>query len=180
MTDHERQHLDEQGYVVLHGVIDAGLLDGLRTRIHELFQEEGDRAGHEFRTEEHARRLANLVDKGDVFRRAIALRLPDPQSGCIRADGADLRVPLPSVEALWVRPPNGTIDPERSLRKLLGEKRTRDLVLLRNGDRVEGVVTGIDSGGSCNVAVDGKETLLPFGRVAAVAPRAVSSRGSRS
>jgi ectoine hydroxylase-related dioxygenase (phytanoyl-CoA dioxygenase family) len=38
-----------------------------------VFDEEGDRAGHEFRTEEHAHRLANLVDKGAIFRRAIVL-----------------------------------------------------------------------------------------------------------
>ena len=34
---------------------------------------ERDRAGVEFRTEAHAHRLANLVDKGEVFRRAIVL-----------------------------------------------------------------------------------------------------------
>jgi ectoine hydroxylase-related dioxygenase (phytanoyl-CoA dioxygenase family) len=59
--------------VVLDAFMDDGLRDRLRRRILELFEEEGDRAGHEFRTEEHAHRLANLVDKGDVFRRAIAL-----------------------------------------------------------------------------------------------------------
>jgi ectoine hydroxylase-related dioxygenase (phytanoyl-CoA dioxygenase family) len=53
--------------------MDAALLRGLRARILELFEEEGDRAGHEFRNEEHARRLANLVDKGEIFRRAIVL-----------------------------------------------------------------------------------------------------------
>jgi hypothetical protein len=73
MTASQRAALDEQGYVVLEGAMGPELLDGLRRRIHELFEEEGDRAGHEFRTEEHAHRLANLVDKGDVFRRAIAL-----------------------------------------------------------------------------------------------------------
>jgi ectoine hydroxylase-related dioxygenase (phytanoyl-CoA dioxygenase family) len=73
MTELQRAHLDEQGYVVLEDCMGRGLLDGLRRRIHELFEEEGDRAGHEFRTEEHARRLANLVDKGEVFRRAIML-----------------------------------------------------------------------------------------------------------
>lgn len=73
MTTQEQQHLDEQGYVVLEPGIDAPFLNELRGRILELFEEEGDRAGHEFRTEEHARRLANLVDKGEVFRRAIAL-----------------------------------------------------------------------------------------------------------
>lgn len=49
------------------------LLRDLRSRILQLFDEEGDRAGSEFRLEEHAHRLANLVDKGEVFRRAIVL-----------------------------------------------------------------------------------------------------------
>ena len=69
--EHKRQ-LDEVGYVVLNGIMGDELLHGLRARIHELFDEEGERAGSEFRTEEHAHRLANLVDKGEVFRRAIA------------------------------------------------------------------------------------------------------------
>ncbi len=73
MTDLERRLLDDQGFVVLELGMGAELLDGLRRRIGEIFAEEGDRAGHEFKTEEHARRLANLVDKGEVFRRAIAL-----------------------------------------------------------------------------------------------------------
>ena len=73
MTDQDKEQLGEQGYVVLDGCIDDGLLNELRGRILELFAEEGDLAGHEFRTEEHAHRLANLVDKGDVFRRAIVL-----------------------------------------------------------------------------------------------------------
>jgi ectoine hydroxylase-related dioxygenase (phytanoyl-CoA dioxygenase family) len=45
----------------------------LRTRILQLFDQEGERAGSEFKTEEHAHRLANLVNKGEVFRRAIVL-----------------------------------------------------------------------------------------------------------
>ena len=73
MTPQQRHQLDEQGYVVLEQAIDDAFLTALRARIRELFEEEGDRAGHEFKTEEHARRLANLVDKGDVFRRAIVL-----------------------------------------------------------------------------------------------------------
>ena len=71
MTDHERQQLDEKGYVVLEGCMEDDLLHTLRRRIHELYDEEGERAGTEFRTEAHAHRLANLVDKGEVFRRAI-------------------------------------------------------------------------------------------------------------
>jgi ectoine hydroxylase-related dioxygenase (phytanoyl-CoA dioxygenase family) len=73
MTDQERRQLDEQGYVVLETGMDPDLLNGLRSRILELFEEEGDRAGLEFKQEEHAHRLANLVDKGEVFRRAVVL-----------------------------------------------------------------------------------------------------------
>jgi phytanoyl-CoA dioxygenase PhyH len=73
MTGDERRQLDELGYVVLEGRVDGDLLRGLSRRIAELFDEEGARAGHEFKQEEHARRLSNLVDKGEVFRRAIAL-----------------------------------------------------------------------------------------------------------
>jgi ectoine hydroxylase-related dioxygenase (phytanoyl-CoA dioxygenase family) len=73
MTAQEKHQLNQDGYVVLESCMDGKLLNGLRARILELFEEEGERAGHEFRTEEHAHRLANLVDKGEVFRRAIAL-----------------------------------------------------------------------------------------------------------
>jgi ectoine hydroxylase-related dioxygenase (phytanoyl-CoA dioxygenase family) len=71
MTSDERELLDEQGFVVLENAMGRDLLRELRQRIHEVYTLEGDRAGSEFRTEAHAQRLANLVDKGEVFRRAI-------------------------------------------------------------------------------------------------------------
>ena len=71
MTNAERHQLDEQGFVVLENCMGADLLGELRERIHDVFEMERDRAGAEFRSEAHAHRLANLVDKGEVFRRAI-------------------------------------------------------------------------------------------------------------
>jgi ectoine hydroxylase-related dioxygenase (phytanoyl-CoA dioxygenase family) len=73
MTIDEQRQLDDEGYVVLDACMGPDLLPALRARILELFEQEGDRAGSEFKTEEHARRLANLVNKGEVFRRAILL-----------------------------------------------------------------------------------------------------------
>jgi ectoine hydroxylase-related dioxygenase (phytanoyl-CoA dioxygenase family) len=73
MTDAERRQLDERGFVVLENAMGGDLLRELRQRIHQVFTAEGERAGREFRTEAHARRLANLVDKGEVFGRAIVL-----------------------------------------------------------------------------------------------------------
>lgn len=63
----ESQQLDKLGYLVLPGLMDASLLDELRRRTDELFAEEGDRAGWEFKQEPGARRLANVVNKGRVF-----------------------------------------------------------------------------------------------------------------
>jgi hypothetical protein len=71
MTDADRRHLDEQGYLVLPGLMPAELLDLVRERVEELFAEEGERAGSEFKTEPGARRLANLVNKGRVFEDVI-------------------------------------------------------------------------------------------------------------
>ena len=73
MTEQERHQLDRDGYVVLADAMGPELLRELREAIHAQFEREGERAGHEFKTEEHARRLANLVNKGEVFRRAILL-----------------------------------------------------------------------------------------------------------
>jgi hypothetical protein len=64
--DHARL-LDERGYVVLSGFIGDDLRRRVGERIQLLFAREGDAAGAEFKTEPGARRLANLVDKGDVF-----------------------------------------------------------------------------------------------------------------
>ena len=66
-----RRQLDDFGYVLLPGVMTPALLARLRQRVEELFAAEGEAAGAEFKTEPGARRLANLVNKGDVFREII-------------------------------------------------------------------------------------------------------------
>jgi len=66
-----KAELAELGYTVLEDYMGPATLERMRARVDELFAEEGDAAGSEFRTEENARRLANLVDKGEVFREAI-------------------------------------------------------------------------------------------------------------
>ena len=72
MTLDEERQLDEQGFLVLEGLLPNGFLESLRARIEDLFQQEGENAGSEFRQEPHARRLANLVDKGEEFRKVVA------------------------------------------------------------------------------------------------------------
>jgi len=67
LTAEHRRQLDEQGYVRLEAFIAPVRRQRLTDRIQALFASEGDEAGAEFRREPGARRLANLVDKGEVF-----------------------------------------------------------------------------------------------------------------
>ncbi len=71
LTEAEKRQLDDEGYLRLDDLMGHEVLDGLRARIVELFEQEGDRAGSEFKQEPNARRLANLVNKGVVFEQAI-------------------------------------------------------------------------------------------------------------
>jgi hypothetical protein len=64
--------LDDLGFVVLPGFMSGSLLDALRTRVEELFDQEGENAGAEFRQEPGSRRLANLVAKGRVFEEIVS------------------------------------------------------------------------------------------------------------
>jgi ectoine hydroxylase-related dioxygenase (phytanoyl-CoA dioxygenase family) len=73
MTPQDRDHLDRDGYLVIENYMGPKLLGELRQRIQQLFLSEGDNAGSEFKQEEQTQRLANLVDKGEVFQRAIAM-----------------------------------------------------------------------------------------------------------
>src|SRR5436305_1427931 len=71
LSEADRHSLDENGYLVLPGLMPPALLAALRARVDELFAEEGERSGSEFKQEPEARRLANLVDKGAIFEDVI-------------------------------------------------------------------------------------------------------------
>lgn len=73
MTAAERNSLDHRGYVVVENVLAPDVLDEVRNRIEELYTAEGENAGAEFRKEPGSRRLANLVDKGEIFERLITV-----------------------------------------------------------------------------------------------------------
>ncbi len=72
MIDIRQRQLDDEGYLVLPGLMTGELLDAAARRVDQLFRLEGESAGQEFKQETGCRRLANLVNKGDVFRRIIS------------------------------------------------------------------------------------------------------------
>jgi ectoine hydroxylase-related dioxygenase (phytanoyl-CoA dioxygenase family) len=73
LTDAQKRQLDDAGYLKLTGFMDLAVLDAMRCRVEELFATEGDAAGNEFKQEPGTRRLANLVNKGEVFERIIVM-----------------------------------------------------------------------------------------------------------
>jgi ectoine hydroxylase-related dioxygenase (phytanoyl-CoA dioxygenase family) len=63
-----REALDRDGYAVLPGVLSEEQLDAMRIRLAELLVAEGDQAGLEVHQEAGTNRLADLVNKGPMFR----------------------------------------------------------------------------------------------------------------
>ena len=72
VTPENIQELQEQGYTILPQMIDPAWLAELRAAVAECLEREGENAGGEFRREANAQRLANLVDKGETFRRVVS------------------------------------------------------------------------------------------------------------
>ena len=73
MTPTERSSLDTLGYVVVENVLDPDTLEQVLNRVEHLYAIEGENAGSEFRKEAGSRRLANLVDKGEIFERLAVM-----------------------------------------------------------------------------------------------------------
>ncbi len=105
LTDLEKHQLDEAGYLLLPSFINPGLLDELRQTVERLFSEEGERAGIEFKQEAGSRRLANLVDKGDIFRNLLV----QPRILELVRHVLGPRIKLSSLNARSVNPAGGGV-----------------------------------------------------------------------
>lgn len=73
MTDADpHRTLDELGYLFLPDMVRGDELARLKLAVENLYQEEGERAGAEFKQEAGSRRLANMVNKGELFRELVS------------------------------------------------------------------------------------------------------------
>ncbi|MCB0213137.1 MAG: phytanoyl-CoA dioxygenase family protein [Anaerolineae bacterium] len=72
LSAEQKQTLDEVGYVVFPGVLSEPELERILARLEELWTQEGAQAGQENYIEKGVRRLANLANKGDIFRTIFA------------------------------------------------------------------------------------------------------------
>src|SRR5262249_7914161 len=67
LTELDMARLDQDGFLPLPGILDAGQLQAIRCRLAELSAAEGQQAGAEVHQEEGTDRLADLVNKDPVF-----------------------------------------------------------------------------------------------------------------
>jgi ectoine hydroxylase-related dioxygenase (phytanoyl-CoA dioxygenase family) len=72
VTAEQAHQLDTSGYVILHNYMTPEFLAEARASLDAVYEQEGEQAGTEFRLEQATRRLANLVDKGEIFRRIVS------------------------------------------------------------------------------------------------------------
>jgi hypothetical protein len=82
---------------------------------------------------------------------------------------AELKAPLTAVLLCWFAAPDGVEDAHLLRRRLATDRRRRDLVLLRNGDRLEGTLLGVNAREARLTVVSGKEVRVERDRVAALA-----------
>ena len=80
----------------------------------------------------------------------------------------EMRLPISSLAVIWLTAPDGVERPGRFVRRLAAAPRRRDAVLLRNGDVLEGLVTGLDAKTRLRVEVAKKPVAVEFPTVAAV------------
>ena len=106
-TESQCEQLREQGFVLLPGFASTTLVAQLQRRIADLFATEGGAAGAEFKQEVGARRLANVVNKGEIFLQLLA----DPLIlGLVRdVLGADMK--LSSLNVRVAEPQNQKTQP---------------------------------------------------------------------
>jgi hypothetical protein len=98
------------------------------------------------------------------------LRLVDGRLHFAAKIGPDqeLTLPLSAVAVIWLAAPAGPENPSLVRRRLKGEQRNRDAILLKNGDSVEGVLTVLDEQ-ALRLEVDRKVVEVKRDRVSAVA-----------
>jgi ectoine hydroxylase-related dioxygenase (phytanoyl-CoA dioxygenase family) len=99
MTPEQKQDLNERGYTVLEKFMAPEMLEVIQRRVDELFQEEGKNAGSEFKSEPYTNRLANLVDKGEIFVQAI--QMPEILECVEHVIGPEFKLSSVNVRSPW-------------------------------------------------------------------------------
>lgn len=103
------------------------------------------------------------------------LRFRDDQLLCVPArpvrpaKGLEITVGVTDLAALWLAPPDRTDEVERFVRELIRGQRRSDVVLLRNGDRVEGSLLALDGRKGCTVKAASGKVDVALAQIAVIA-----------
>lgn len=112
-------------------------------------------------------RLPIQVEAGVQVREGHLVCQPD---AALRGTQSNqLTIPLSYVAILWLHAPADAASVTAALRQLLAEPRTSDIVLLRNGDQIQGTLTALDTQSTCEIEGPQQKLKVPAERVAAVA-----------
>jgi hypothetical protein len=82
--------------------------------------------------------------------------------------GEELRVGVSQVSLIWLTCPDGERHPDKLRRDLAAGERTRDRVLLRNGDSLEGMLASMDDR-VVRLEIDKRKLEVALDKIAAVA-----------
>lgn len=107
LSEEQKRQLDGDGYVVLAGVLAEAEVGRLLAYLEGLWAAEGEEASSENYVEAEARRLANLANKGDVFRPIFAH--PLVLAAVEQVIGANIRLSM--LNARDARPHGGRRQP---------------------------------------------------------------------
>jgi hypothetical protein len=80
----------------------------------------------------------------------------------------EVSISLSAVSLIWRLSPDGVVSPEQLRNRLLRTTRSRDLILLRNGDTIEGTLHGLKDG-TVEIEVNKKLASARWNQVAALA-----------
>jgi hypothetical protein len=94
--------------------------------------------------------------------------------------GQELSLPLTALAVVWFAVPDKVDDAAALVRRLVTERRRRDVLLLRNGDTIEGVLADLNEKQARLESVQGKETRVDRDKLAAIALNTALARLTRT
>jgi NPCBM/NEW2 domain len=95
-------------------------------------------------------------------------------------DTREMTLPLSAVSVIWSSAPEGVDDADLLLRRLATDNRRSDMLWLRNGDRIEGSLLGVDEKEARIRPAAGKEIKLQRDKLAVVAFNTELARAPRA
>lgn len=92
LTTKQQVQIRDEGFLFMPQLLALTSVDAVLTHLEQLWEQEGVAAGQENYVEAHARRLANLADKGEIFRPIFSHRAVIDV--CEQIMGSDVRLSM--------------------------------------------------------------------------------------